>query len=224
MLGLLKNKIVRLAALALASFAVINVGMFFFLKMTQPKMGARAETASKVEKTLLADSTAHAVTPVASEPFHDSTAAVASKDTSGMQPLAEAPKEQPPQQPIAEASLATPSTPAMPPAPEPETSVSTVDSTPVATVPDSAATQAAATPVIQTDSKELGKLAKLLESVKPDEAAAIASQLDIEQIVALVMKMKDRSAGQMLAAMPAEQAAKVALRMSQVAAQTRGKS
>jgi flagellar motility protein MotE (MotC chaperone) len=74
------------------------------------------------------------------------------------------------------------------------------------------------------DAASLAKLAKLLEAMKPAEAASVVSGLDTEQIVALVLKMKDRTAGRMLAALPPDVSVKVALRMSQAAVQTRGKS
>jgi cytoskeletal protein RodZ len=216
---LLNNKIVRYAVLGLASFLVINVGMFFFLKMTQPKMGARAETAKLADSTAHADSVAHNLAIMKPDSSADSTrsktdttqalAATQSADTAAKEPA-----------PIA-ASLETPETPAMPPPPEPDNSISSVDSTPVASAPDSAPEQAAATDTVDNGAKQLAKLAKLLESVKPDEAAAIASNLDIDQIVNLVMKMKDRNAGQMLAAMAPEQAARVAARMSHAAERSR---
>jgi hypothetical protein len=214
---MLKNKIVRLAALFLGSLAIINVGMFFFLKMTEPKMGARADKV-KTKVATTSDSLAHA-SPVAKA---DTTAAAPQSATT---PSIEQTSAEPArtQQPVA-ASLATPAAPALPTPPEPQPTISSVDSTPVAVTPDSAASHVSAAAVANGDTKEMAKLAKLLESVKPEEAASIASQLDIEQIVALVMKMKDRSAGKMLAAMPPEQAALVALRMSQMATQARGKS
>lgn len=216
---MLKNKIVRLAALLLGSFALINVGMFFFLKMTQPKIGPRVETTAKTENRFPADSTLHpnvavkADTVTASSPIRNEPVAAESAVDSTVS-----------QQPVA-SSLVPPGEPALPAPPPPEKSLSSVDSTPVANAPDSATsnTQIAAA-ALNGDSKELAKLAKLLESVKPEEAASIAAQLDVDQIVTLVMKMKDRSAGRMLAKMPPEQAARVALRMTQLSAQTRGRS
>jgi len=111
----------------------------------------------------------------------------------------------------------------MPSPPEPDKTLSSVDSTPVADAakPDTKSSETAVAAV--GDEKQMAKLAKLLESVKPGEAATIAARLDTDQIVALVMKMKDRSAGKMLAAMPPEQAAKIALRMSEMATATRGR-
>jgi len=218
---LLNNKIVRYAVLGLASFLVINVGMFFFLRMTQPKMGARAETA-KLATPAHPDSTAQNLTqekrdsvanPVTQTPDTAQTApATARADTTAPAPVT--------------ASLVTPDAPAMPSPPQADSSVATVDSTPVAAKPEADTTSAdqtadASSQTTQDDGKQLSKLAKLLESVKPDEAASIASNLDIDQIVELVMKMKDRNAGRMLAAMPPEQAARVAARMSGKAERSR---
>jgi hypothetical protein len=72
--------------------------------------------------------------------------------------------------------------------------------------------------------KELAKLAKVLEGMKPAEAAAIASRLGTEEIVALVMKMKDRKAAKMMAELPVDLAAQVAERMSEMIAQRGTKS
>jgi flagellar motility protein MotE (MotC chaperone) len=76
--------------------------------------------------------------------------------------------------------------------------------------------------VLAGDAQQVDKLAKLLESMKPVEAADIISHLTTDQIVALVMKMKERTAGRMLAALPIEQAAQVAERMSRTASRSRG--
>jgi flagellar motility protein MotE (MotC chaperone) len=88
------------------------------------------------------------------------------------------------------------------------------------------ATAQEATGLAQTASTDaqMAKLGKLLESMKPDEAAAIASQLTIDQIVVLVMRMKDRAAGKMLAALPVDQAAQVAVKMSKSTGQTKVRS
>jgi flagellar motility protein MotE (MotC chaperone) len=213
------NKYVKLVGLVVASFAVINVSMFFFLRMTQPKMGARVDTA-KIEHQSGSDSTTHSDAVKTDAEAHHEPAASA---TPAAKDSAQAVHEQ---APVA-ASLAGEPPQALPPPPEGEKQLSSVDSTPVASkdskegTADTGSSVAAA--VTGGDSKEMAKLAKLLESVKPDEAASIASELSVEQIVALVMIMKDRNAGKMLAALPADQAARVALRMTQMATATRGK-
>jgi flagellar motility protein MotE (MotC chaperone) len=57
--------------------------------------------------------------------------------------------------------------------------------------------------------QSLSKLAKLYESMKPGEAAIIASQLDTRLLVEIVPRMKDRSAARMLSAMDTQKAVEI---------------
>jgi flagellar motility protein MotE (MotC chaperone) len=57
--------------------------------------------------------------------------------------------------------------------------------------------------------QSLSKLAKLYESMKPAEAAQIASQLDTRLLVEIVPRMKDRSAAKMLSAMDTQKAVEI---------------
>lgn len=63
---------------------------------------------------------------------------------------------------------------------------------------------------------EISKLAKLLEGMKPDEAAVIAERLPTETIVQLVMRMKSRNGAKMMASLPVPVAASVATRMAEL--------
>ena len=63
---------------------------------------------------------------------------------------------------------------------------------------------------------EISKLAKLLEGMKPNEAAVIAERLPTETIVQLVMRMKSRNGAKMMASLPVPVAASVATRMAEL--------
>ncbi|MCL4305000.1 hypothetical protein KJZ99_03745 [bacterium] len=63
---------------------------------------------------------------------------------------------------------------------------------------------------------ELAKLAKMLEGMKPAEAAVIAERLPTDTIVQLVMRMKARSGAKMMASLPVPVAASVAERMTEL--------
>lgn len=207
-------------ALFTAAFVVINVGMYFFLSATQPKAGVRAD--GKGLAHLESDSTAHG------EQAHADTLHAKSDSTTAHAHIADSTKQttsavgetihqaaeamKAPEQTAQAAHVETF-------VPDAESATEkAVDTTSVETDPQQVA-QAAAV----GGDKEMTKLAKLLESMKPDEAADIASHLTTDQIVTLVMKMKDRAAGKMLAALPIEQAARVAERMSQTASRSKGK-
>jgi len=208
MIAILNKKLLMPAALFVAGFLVINVGMFFFLKATQPKVGGR-----------VAAQATHA--PVDSLAL---TAAVKSDSSVVVAP------QLPSADTVAQAVIVMPvpveTTAVIPVADEiSATAVDTSVTEPEAEVseaPPETSTDEVIEALQSGDSRQTAKLAKLLESMKPVEAADIVSHLTTDQIVALVMKMKDRTAGRMLAALPIEQAAQVAERMSQTASRSRG--
>lgn len=68
----------------------------------------------------------------------------------------------------------------------------------------------------QRSTAEIAKLAKLLEGMKPAEAATIAEGLPTDTIVELVMRMKARSGAKMMASLPVPVAASVAERMAEL--------
>jgi len=68
---------------------------------------------------------------------------------------------------------------------------------------------------IEEHSEEnLGKLAKLYESMKAPDAAKIISQLNNDLIIQIVSRMKDKSAAKLLAALDSQRAAELTRRMS----------
>jgi flagellar motility protein MotE (MotC chaperone) len=221
-----KKKMLMQIGLIVGAFLVINVGMYFFLNATQPKIGARGIVAHAGGKG--ADSTAanhaEAKTDTAKHELaaqHDSVkaeekpAAAVMAAIGGTEPTA---TESPKPEPVAVKTEA-PKTEAVA-----EQTPAAPESTPAKSAPEVVTPQSAAAAVKNGDSEQIAKLAKLLESLKPDEAAGIAADLNTDQIVALVMRMKDRTAGKMLAAMPGDQAAKVAAKMSQSVTANRGRS
>jgi flagellar motility protein MotE (MotC chaperone) len=215
------------AGMFLGSFLVINVGMYFFLDMTQPdsslvmndaadSTAVHSDSSAVPEQELAAEEAPEqAVVPT------DSIEAVAQE-----QP---APATQFPDETVAALTEES--------HPEPEQNTEAVadeipqdmffedEEIPADSYDETADIQPAvsqsAVPEqnLAPNPKELAKLAKLLEGMKPAEAAAIASRLDIEEIVALVMKMKDRQAAKMMAELPVATAASVAQRMSELVEQ-----
>jgi flagellar motility protein MotE (MotC chaperone) len=61
--------------------------------------------------------------------------------------------------------------------------------------------------------QRINKLAKLYESMKPDQAAKIASSLDINLLIDIVSAMKDKQAAKMMAALPKSIAADISRRL-----------
>lgn len=185
-------------------FLVMNVGMHFFLRASQPKIGKRLEQ-----------------TPI----VHHDSLNVAS-DSAGVVPDA-VPKTAPPAD--NQLQVMTGNTDAI----EPAGAASSRDSE---TVPGDIGSETLLTEDLQglpaneghtdddapnesnpTTNEETAKLGKLLESMKPDEAASIITHLSTEQIIALLMRMKERNAAKIMAALPVEQAARVATIMSGLA-------
>jgi flagellar motility protein MotE (MotC chaperone) len=226
------KKNLMLVGILIGSFLVINVGMYFFLQMTQPKIGARSNlTHAGADSTAAAHGAAKG----------DSSKAHATENHAEAKPADSKPAEEKHAEstpPIAaaiggEEHAGTEAAPAAHAA-EPEKTEAHAPETAKKEAPESerakTAGNAEGTPaeaaaaVKAGDSQQIAKLAKMLETLKPDEAADIASELTIDQIVDLVMRMKDRTAGKMLAAMPTEQSAKVAVKMSQSVTKSRGRS
>jgi len=211
MIAIFNKKLLIPAGLFVAGFLVINVGMFFFLKTTQPKVGSRVE--SQVAHAPVDSLTARAGADSAmANSTAPATPELASADTAAhADSVATAPVETTAVIPVAAENVATA---VDTPAAEPNAEASEA--------PPEVSTNEVVEALQSGDSHGMAKLAKLLESMKPAEAADIASHLTTDQIVALVMKMKDRTAGRMLAALPIEQAAQVAERMSQTASRQPG--
>ncbi|MFZ5434420.1 MAG: hypothetical protein ACOZB3_11695 [Calditrichota bacterium] len=212
-----KKKLIMAVGLFLGSFIVINVGMFFFLKMTTPKIGPRADVPVAAHSDSLhhADSTmammdsTHVDSTVVEHPDSTLAESTPADTVDEMQPVVLAENAEPK---AVETVIE---------APKPEPLADTTSALSEAPRKQAEATVQA---VAEGDVREMAKLAKLLEAMKPADAAAIATRLNTDQIIALVMRMKDRTAGKMLAELPVEQAARVAARMSQTASRARGGS
>lgn len=209
----------------LASFAVINVAMYFFLNATQPKSAVPA----LVTQVAVSDSVAHSTTPTVAQPA-PATPEV-KKDTIKSQPVSPvlaapdtttpAPIEEPdmrqaaavevnePEVPITETNKVPEFTAESEEPAEPDTEAVSQEET----VPEEQAMDASDKPA-ESDPRQLQRLAKLLESMKPQQAAPIMSRLSDETIVALFMHMHERPAAKIMALLPVEQAARVSFLMS----------
>ena len=209
------------AALFLGSFVVMNVGIFFLLKATQPKVGKRIELAKASgagvsEETKSADGSAKdsakTVQPGDSAMASQSAAPIATDSIqSGVEKeIADAEKEAAGNANSGDKSGDNNSKSAQ----ANQQATNSADSSGKSSQSDVAEVSAS---VKGGDAKQLGKLAKLLEGMKPVEAAGIIGQLSDDAIVSLVMKMKDRNAAKMLAALPVDQAGRIADRMSELA-------
>ena len=185
------------------SLVVINVAMFFILKATQPK-SAVPELLAEGELT---DSTAHAehdsahteAQEILAEHSDDSLAHdELSADTSK---LASAPEDT--QETITETTHDIDTSHA---APTEET---------VAEQPEKQAAQLAEA-VSAGDIKEFQRLAKLLQAMKPKEAAPIMSHLSDETIVAIFMRMRERSAAKILSLLPIKRSVRISRLMTRM--------
>ncbi|MBM3324447.1 MAG: hypothetical protein FJY66_02135 [Calditrichaeota bacterium] len=202
--------------LFVGSFVLINVAMYFLLKATQPK----SAIPGLAEKSAVSDSAAHKSEPTLS-------AAEAKRDS------AKAPETMPS---AAESVAATSKEPRESTEPSPMISESQEISSEFEQVPEEGEEVAAeseasdemdsdddaleeedsdiqaedlTTAVMRGDPKQIQRLAKLLESMKPQQAALIMTRLADETIVALFMRMKERPAAKILALLPVDQAARV---------------
>jgi uncharacterized FlaG/YvyC family protein len=217
---MIKKPLLINIGLFLASFIVINIGMYFFLKATQPR-SVTGIVEAPVEQS---DSVAvHADVPT--NPVAEAVAPVIATES----PAASEPPVQMSESP-SQGALNQPMVSSVPQMEPPTESVPVTSKEPVqADIQEPEETpktnetelkeqakvsvQAAAS----GDLREFNKLAKLLDSMKPKDAAAIASELDTDAIVSLIMKMKDRNAAKMMAALPPQLAARIASKMSEMA-------
>jgi hypothetical protein len=207
------KKLLIYAGLFMAAFAVINTGMYFFLRATQPKSAA----------THLASAPSDSLGQAGSARVEPTTKMDGAPDTLTGRLTADVPVGQIQPTPSAQAAD-TMTTPV-----DTRGSSHSLANAEATVISDSSQTDSTAAmhSTLQSartgDTKELTKLAKLMDSMKPKEAAAIASGLDTDTIVALVMKMKERSAAKFMAALPSDQAGRVAARMSEMAIVVRDK-
>ena len=64
--------------------------------------------------------------------------------------------------------------------------------------------------------ERIAKLAKMFGSMKPDKAATIASALDMELLINIVSRMKEKDAAKLLSALPPKLAAEVSRRIGKL--------
>ncbi len=221
------KKLLPTIGLYLGTFVVLNVAMFFLLKLTQP-------VPSPSELSMGHDSTGHDSTHVE---LTDSTAALehgeehgladnsALTDTShsAVEPAhAEQHTTEVTHEQGAHDVTAHEQAVAKEPAPA-ETQIGEGEQTENAAMVDSTATgdevaieQPEAADGVGKSDLEIAKLAKILEGMKPAEAAVIAERLPTDTIVQLVMRMKARTGAKMMASLPVPVAASVAERMAEL--------
>lgn len=209
----------------LASFVVINVAMYFFLKATQPKSAVPA-LATQVK---VSDSVAHSTTPTVAQPTpatpevkkdtiknQQVSPILAAPDTTTPVPIEEPDMRQAAAVEVNESEVPITETNEAPefaaeseePAESDTEALSEEE-----TEPDEQAMDVSGTPA-ESDPRQLQRLAKLLESMKPQQAAPIMSRLSDGTIVALFMRMRERPAAKIMALLPVEQAARVSFLMS----------
>lgn len=220
------KKILLYAGLFLGSFAVINTGVYFFLKATQPKTVVAATGEHEGADSSLASSEA----PHGNEKESAPAKSVDAQESAapGEEPVVNAvepsgPKERSNEHPAeAKRTLNKKAAVKHSPPPEEEPLVEQQDESDYVPEqePEIAGTgRGAPAPeetAVDTSTTRIAKLAKLLESMKPSDAASIASELDTDVIVSIVLRMKDRNAAKIMAALPVELAQEVAQQMSQV--------
>jgi len=211
------KKYIKPAAMFTGSLVVINVGIYFLLQATTPKIGPRAGETELAADSLLADSllAEHIVADSALAPSEAEEMSVAEATAPAVSDTT----------PTVQEEVAT----VKPPTIQEEPAAAVVEAE-AANEPEIPADEPlydaenTAQAVKEGDLKEIAKLAKYLEAMKPADAAAIAAQLDTDEIILLMMRMKDRTAGKILAELPVEQAARIASQMSQTASRTRSGS
>lgn len=211
------KKYIKPAAMFTGSLVVINVGIYFLLQATTPKIGPRAGETELAADSLHADSLLAEHTVVDSLPSESAAEEMSVADATAPVETESAPVVQ-----KDVVAVSPPTIPEEPPAAKMEEYAASEAENPAdAPLYDA---ENAVLAVKEGDLKEIAKLAKYLEAMKPTDAAAIAAQLDTDEIILLMMRMKDRTAGKILAELPVEQAARIASRMSQTASRTRSGS
>jgi flagellar motility protein MotE (MotC chaperone) len=200
---------VKTILLFVGSFVLINAAMYFLLKATQPKSTIPALSI----KSASSDSTAHAAAATSAA----RTTAEAKKDTMATPSETKEP-------PITESSgqEESPTVAAEsageyePPAESQEQTEPTVEfnesEEPDVNIPAEELSNVAT----QGDPRQIQRLAKVLEAMKPEQAALIVTRLPEDTIVAVFMKMRERPAAKILGLLPVEQAARVSQLMIQM--------
>lgn len=207
------KKLLPQIGLYLGTFLVLNVAMYFFLEMTQPKSAVLALHGADSLAVANGDSLAHdslSAEHAEASAGHDST--TQETDSSATHEMAEAndstahgeePQHAPETVETAHEDSAA--------------SGEMLAENPVEQSPeDLAANEPPVVNETPQSTAEISKLAKMLEGMKPTEAAVIVEGLPTETIVQLVMRMKSRNGAKMMASLPVPVAASVASRMAEI--------
>ncbi len=220
--------------LFVGSFVLINAAMYFLLKGTQPKSAIPSLSA----KSVLSDSTVHG-TAATRPPVQ--TAAEVKKDTmatgatsSPPAPVETATQQEMKEPPVTDISGQEGSQMA---ATEPAETYESAGESQGQTEPDAESDESGepdaqmapseeqsndveaedlSNVVTEGDPRQVKRLAKLLEAMKPQQAALIVTRLPEDTIVAVFMRMRERPAAKILALLPVEQAARVSQHMIQM--------
>ncbi len=211
-----------------AGLIVTNAGMYFMLKVTQPKtihaesLNATAENGHvpESESSSNGGDRTTADTPTIETGKHIDDDGVKSEHADAVStPMSEIGNGDHSADGSATTTSLVSIVPTEPPASEDH---ATADMAPTekeehSSIESSASAEQPADSSAIQEALRLTKLAKVMESMKPVDAAMIASELPTETVIVLMMKMKDRTAAKVLAAMPVELSSKVAAEMTALA-------
>lgn len=197
----------------LGIFVVLNVGMFFLLKMTQPKsavldaaLHGDSTAVHAEDSTLVNEDQEFDEAPETQEASNELGAETEQSDSTAKHESVE------PTHDLAKTGEAQG---------EQNIEATTGNSDAELAVDEGADSTATSEDDVALNeapksTAEISKLAKLLEGMKPNEAAVIAERLPTETIVQLVMRMKSRNGAKMMASLPVPVAASVATRMAEL--------
>lgn len=219
------KKYLKPIAIYTGTFIVLNIGMFFLIKMTQPKSEVlNSAIQSDTSAVVQTDSLSHGDNPEFDQSSSDSTLNNESMLGALRDSASASHSGQTADQSSEMVGTLKESTQAAAIETSPHTNSNDSDTRLTGTEPFAAdegelAVDAEGDVTLSETPKstaEITKLAKLLEGMKPDEAAVIAERLPTETIVQLVMRMKSRSGAKMMASLPVPVAASVATRMAEL--------
>ena len=209
-----KKTIIMMAGGFLLSFLVINVGMYFLLKMTQPipppQMAQETQTSDSTAASIVEADTNGTVP----EGIEADTSAMAEKPDLNLTALGV------PQDSLIPASKVKEMMAHL--LKEQDTSRAQQGE-----VAELISTAEGATDSNQTELKilmakggsfdmnRIARLAKIFEAMKPKQAAPVLSQLDNDVIIMILLKMKERPAAKILGEMSVERAASISRQISQ---------
>ena len=208
-----KKTIIMMAGGFFLSFLVINVGMFFLLKMTQPIPPQVAQ------ESLVSDSTA--VSMVAADTTGSIPEGIES-DTSAMteKPNMDLAAYGLPQDSLIPASKVKEMMARLLREQDSTHAQANEVAAPLSNTENTADSTQAELGVLMAkgsnfDMNRIARLAKIFEAMKPKQAAPVLSQLDNDVIIMILLKMKERPAAKILGEMSVERAASISRQISQ---------